>query len=226
LFADDQSLIYPNEQELQQHINTLNENCRQYNMKINIEKTEVMTISKMPITTTVYVENSKIRQVNEFKYLGSYFTEDGKFDREIEARIQKANAVTYQLSPLLRHPSISMNTKLQLIRSIFIPTLCYQCQTWTLNINQERKIQTCEIRCLKKAVNKTRLNKVRNIDVRNTIGILPCLEFIGQQRLKWFGHLVRMQHDQPAVQAYNTRYEGYRSKGRPRKRWIDCVSET
>lgn len=180
----------------------------------------------MPITTTVYVANSKIRQVNEFKYLGSYFTEDGKFDREIEARIQKANAVTYQLSPLLRHPSISMNTKLQLIRSIFIPTLCYQCQTWTLKIDQERKIQTCEMRCLRKAVNKTRLDKVRNTDVRNTIGILPCLEFIEQQRLKWFGHLVRMQYDQPAAQAYNTRYEGYRSKGRPRKRWIDCVSET
>jgi hypothetical protein len=38
------------------------------------------------------------------------------------------------------------------------------------------------MRCLRKAVNKTRLDKVRNTDVRNTIRILPCLEFIEQQR--------------------------------------------
>jgi len=43
-----------------------------------------------------------------------------------------------------------MSTKRQLINSILIPTLCYQCQTWTLNKTQERKIQTCEI-CLRKA---------------------------------------------------------------------------
>ena len=73
----------------------------------------------------IHVNGTKINQVKEFKYLGSIFTEDRKLDREIEARVQKANAVTYQLAPLLRHPIISQAAKQQMINSIFISTLCY-----------------------------------------------------------------------------------------------------
>uniref|UniRef100_A0A0B7BV07 Uncharacterized protein n=2 Tax=Arion vulgaris TaxID=1028688 RepID=A0A0B7BV07_9EUPU len=91
-------------------------------------------------------------------------------DREIETRCQKANAVTYQLSPLLKHPSINMAVKRQLINCIFIPTLCYQCQTWPLTKTQERKITTCEMRCLRKAVNVTRRDRVRNENIRSIVG--------------------------------------------------------
>ena len=51
----------------------------------------------------IQVDNIKLKQVQLFKYLGSVFTEDGKMDKEIETRCQKANAVTYQLSLLLKH---------------------------------------------------------------------------------------------------------------------------
>lgn len=225
LFADDQSLIHHTQQELQNHINILNDSCKLYNMKINTEKTEAMTVTRTPCPLDVYVENKSIKQTKEFKYLGSIFTEDGKIDREIETRTQKANAITYQLSPLLTHANVSMNTKVQLIKSFFVPTLCYQSQTWTLNKSQERKIETCEMRCLRRVINKTRRDRIRNQDIRNIIGIPPCLDYIEQQRLHWFGHLVRMQHDQTAAQAYHQQYSGYKARGRPRKRWIDGVSE-
>ena len=48
---------------------------------------------------------------------------------EIETKVQKVNNVSYQLSPLLTHASIPMETKTKLINSIFIPTLTYQSQT-------------------------------------------------------------------------------------------------
>ena len=48
------------------------------------------------------LESSKGVQI-----LRKYFTEDGKMDREIEARIHKANTVLYQLAPLIQHPIIN-----------------------------------------------------------------------------------------------------------------------
>ena len=39
-------------------------------------------------------------------YLGSIFAEDGRLNREIETRVQRANSVSYQLAPLLRYPNI------------------------------------------------------------------------------------------------------------------------
>ena len=129
LFADDQCLIQDEEQKLQQHVDLLNTNCIKYDMKINTTKTEVMTIGKKHSNLNIKINDTKIKQVQEFKYLGSIFTEDGRLDKEIEARVQKANAINYQLAPLLRHPKISLPAKQQMINSIFIPTLCYQCQS-------------------------------------------------------------------------------------------------
>ena len=65
---------------------------------------------------------------------------------------------------------IPMETKSKIMNSIFLPTLTYQCQTWTMTKPLECKITTCEMRCLRKAVNKTRRLKrhdPQNQDQRN-----------------------------------------------------------
>ena len=145
------------------------------------------------------------------------FTDNGKLDREIETRCQKANVVSYQLTPLLKHPSISTSTKAKLINAIFLPTLTYQCQTWSLTKDFERKLVTCEMKCLRKAVNKTRWDKIRNEVIRDTEGAKPVLQHIKQQQIKWFGHITRMPINQPALRALNTKYSGLESERKTKK---------
>ena len=195
-------------------------------MKISTSKTEVMTVSKRPDKLDININRTQLKQTNEFKYLDSMFTENGKLDREIEIRCQKANAVSYQLAPLLKHPSIFTSTKAKLINAIFLPTLTYQCQTWSLTKDLERKLVTCEMKCLRKAVNKTRRGKIRNEVIRDMAGAKPVLQHIKQQQVKWFGHITRMPINQPALRAYNTKYSSWRARGRPRKRWSDSVVDT
>ena len=139
------------------------------------------------------------------------FTKNGKLDREIETRCQKANAVSYQLAPLLKHPSISTSTKAKLINAIFLPMLIYQCQTWSLTKDLERKLVTCEMKCLRKAVNKTRRDKIKNEVIRDMAGAKPVLQHIKQQQVKWFGHITHMPINQPALRAYNTKYSGWQA---------------
>jgi hypothetical protein len=131
-------------------------------MKISTSKTEVMKISREPGTLEIYVDDFKLKQVSEFKCLGSIFTADGRLDREIETRRQKANPVSYQLSPLLKHSNIDMTIKLQMIKCIFQPVLCYQCQTWSISRRQANKITTCEM-------NVTRRDRIRNTYIRKTL---------------------------------------------------------
>ena len=76
------------------------------------------------------------------------------------------------------------------------------------------------------AVNKTRRDKIRNEVIRDMAGAKPVLQHIKQQQIKWFGHITRMPINQPALRAYNTKYSGWRAKGRPRKRWSDSVADT
>ena len=193
-------------------------------MKISLCKTETMKISRRPANLNITVDGTNLKQVKEFKYLGSIFTEDGKFNREIETRIQKANNVSYQLAPLLKHPSIPIETKAKLINSIFIPTLTYQCQTWTLTKSTQSRITSCEMRCLR-TVNKTRRDKVRNSTIREMVGTTPVIHHINKQKIKWFGHLHRMEPYKLASKAYTMRISGYKARGRPRKTWIQGVEE-
>ena len=135
--------------------------------------------------------------------------------------MQKANAVTYQLAPLLRHPKISQAAKQQMINSTFIPTLCYQSQTWTLSKAQSQKITTCEMRCLRKVTNNTRKDRITNISIRKKVGTKPCLNYIDKQRMKWFGHLIRM-HPNSTVYSLlqqNIRKEGKRKTTEKMVRW-------
>jgi len=225
LFADDQSLIHMDREELQQHTDRLNTACEKYGMKISLQKTESMVVSRSPKIADISINDTTLHQTREFKYLGSIFTEDGSMNREIETRCQKANNVTYQMGPLLTHSSIPMEVKRTLINSIFIPTLCYQAQTWTLNKKTERKIITTEMKCLRRAAKVSRRDKIRNVEVRKMVGIQPTMNFIQEQRLRWFGHLMRMPPNQPALKCYNSQLSGTRARGRPRKRWMDGIKE-
>lgn len=226
LFAGDHCLIHDNQEDLQRHITSLNDACTKYDMKISIEKTETMVIRREPGEHEIFINSKKLSKVEQFKYLGSMFTEEGRISKEIEARIQKASNVNYQLTPILKHRNIPLETKKKIINAIFVPTLCYQSQTWALNKSQEQKIIACEMRCLRKAVNKTRRDRVRNEEIRNSINIKPVMHSIEKQRLKWFGHLVRMKHDEMPSRLYNQRHSGRRDRGRPRKRWIEGIRET
>ena len=104
MFADDQAMMNNDKTHLQEHTDQLNESCETYGMKISTSKTEVMTVSKRPNKLDININRIHLKHTNEFTYLGSMFTENGKLDREIEIRYQKINAVSYQLAPLQKHP--------------------------------------------------------------------------------------------------------------------------
>ena len=90
----------------------------------------------------------------------------------------------------------------------------------------ERKTTTCEMRCVRKAVNKTRRDMILNTRIREMVGTKSIHHHIQQQRIKWFGHLTRLPIQHPAQRAYNTRFSSRKARGRPRKTLINGVKET
>ena len=120
-----------------------------------------------------------------------------------------------------------METKSKIINPIFVPTPTYQCQTWTMTKPLERKITTCEMRWLRKAVNMTSRDMIPNIKIREMVGTKSIHHHIQQQKIKWFRHLTRLPIQHPAQRAYNTiRFSGRKARGRPRKTWVNGVKET
>jgi hypothetical protein len=53
-------------------------------------------------------------------------------------------------------------------------------------------------------------------------GVVKVLKSL---RLRWYGHMARMNNEGISKQIVTTRMEGIRKRGNPRKRWTDEVKE-
>jgi hypothetical protein len=60
---------------------------RKYSMKINIDKSQVMSVSSSNESLQIKVNNRELKEVDNFKYLGSVLTSDGYCTNKIWMRI-------------------------------------------------------------------------------------------------------------------------------------------
>ena len=75
---------------LQKIMDRLNDTATSYDMKINVNKTKVMKVSRNGGLINIKIDGQKVEQVSKFKYLGAWITEDGRSETEIKTRIGMA----------------------------------------------------------------------------------------------------------------------------------------
>ena len=84
--------------------------------------------------------------VTSFGYLGSVITEEGS-KPEILSRIVQTTAALTRLKPVWNDRTISLSSKIRLMRFLVTSIFLYACKSWTLTAELQRKIQTMEMRC-------------------------------------------------------------------------------
>jgi len=78
-YADDAVLIADSRKKLQRMLNKLNSKCKAYGMSMNVKKTKVMVMSKEgDAQCNIKLDQVVLEQVNRYKYLGSWITEDSR----------------------------------------------------------------------------------------------------------------------------------------------------
>ena len=80
---------------------------------------------------------------------------------------------------------------------------------------EKRKLHTTEMRMLRWARGKTRLDHVSNVDIWKEAHMYPMAEFLREKRLRWFGH-VRRDKDDATRNILHMRVDGKRNRGRPK----------
>ena len=85
---------------------------------------------------------------------------------------------------VLERQELMKNTKLRVFNTIVVPTLIYGCKTWTMQRKYESKIQACEMMFLRRVEGVTRLDRVRNEDVRRSLGQEAVVNMMEKQR-RW-----------------------------------------
>ena len=85
---------------------------RYYGMKMNVEKTKVMRISRQPSPVTITIDQKQLENVKCFKYLGSMLTDDGGCTCEIKSRIAMAKAAFNKKNLLTSNLDLNLRKKL------------------------------------------------------------------------------------------------------------------
>ena len=99
-----------------------------------------------------------------FKYLGSVVTDEGS-KPEILSRIAQTTAALTKLKPVWNDRSISLSSKIQLMRSLVTSIFLYACESWTLTAELQRRIRAMEMRCYRKILHISYKNHVTNEEV-------------------------------------------------------------
>ncbi len=66
-------------------------------------------------------------------------------------------------------------------------------------------------------------DRISNDSIRNELGVDSIEEAARKSRLRWWGHIQRMRDNRLPKQILGAGDVGKRSRGRPRRRWLDSV---
>ena len=82
--------------------------------------------------------------------------------------------------------------------------MLYGCETWSLTLREECRLRVFENRIL-----------------RPKFG--PIVRVIKSRRLRWAGHIARMEEGRSSFKILTGKPTGKRPLGRPRRRWEDNI---
>ena len=80
--------------------------------------------------------------------------------------------------------------------------------------------------CLRRIMGVTRLDKLKNTHIKESLNLeRDFMDKVSTKRLKYFGHILRMKSTRYPKIAVEGNVARNRPRGRPPKRWLDCISE-
>ena len=83
LFAGDLVMLAECEDAMQHNLQELNDRLDEWEMKANWQKTRVMRVGRKHGICNVKVNEERVEQVKEMKYLGTMISSDGSMDSEV-----------------------------------------------------------------------------------------------------------------------------------------------
>ena len=111
----------------------------------------------------------------------------------IFSRIAQTTAALARLKPVWNYRSISLSSKVRLMRSLVTSIFLYACESWTLTAELQGRIQTMEMRCYCKILRISHKDHVANEEIRVKIRQangpqedLPTA--VKRRKLQWYGH--------------------------------------
>ena len=145
-FADDIALITEEMHQAQEMLLKVETEARCVGLYTNAKKTEVMQINYESNTHLIKIDGTPLKNVQNFKYLGSWMVSS---EKDYEARKALAWVACHKMKKIWKS-NVNKALKTRLFLSTVESVLLYRSEIWTVDVKMKKKIDGCYTKMLRK----------------------------------------------------------------------------
>jgi len=98
-------------------------------------------------------------------------------------------------------------------------------ETWPVRKENVVALQRAEMKMVRWMCGITLKDRFRSRELRERLGIDDIALVLQQNRLRWYGHVLRKEYDDWVKKCMEYEAEGPRPRGRPKRTWGEVVRE-
>ena len=186
-YADDTTVMAENE-ELKSLLMKVKEESEKVGLKLNIQKTKIMASGP---TTSWQIDGETMETVRDFIFLGSSITANGDCSHEIKRCFFLRRKVMTNLESILKSRDITLPTKVRLVKSMVLPVVMYECESWAIKKAECQRIDTFELWCWRRLLRVPWTARRSNQSILKEIHPEYSLEgLMLKLKLQYFSHLM------------------------------------
>ena len=134
---------------MQQITSCFAEAAQLFRLEVSLKKTEdlhqFMTQEEYH-QPSISIEQSELKAVYQFSYLGCIIKSDAKIDKEVDSRLAKANSAFGRLyKRVWNNKNLQDDTKISVYKAVGLTTLLYAADSWVICVSSSVIISTAYV---------------------------------------------------------------------------------
>ena len=174
-------------------------------------------------TESLTIDDDNLDVVDKFCYLGDMISAGGGAEESILTRIRCGWKKFRELLPVLTSKGFSLLSKGSFYQACIRSVIIFAGETWAVREEDLSKLERNDMMMIRWMCNVTLKERISSDELRTRLGLVSIRECIRRQRLRWFGHVERMDDGCCVKKCRDIIVEGHISRGRPRKTWDQVV---
>ena len=161
-----------------------------------------------------------VETVKGFCYLGDRLNASGGCEAAVTARARIGWLKFRECGEVLYGKRFSLRLKGKVYQSCVQSAMLYGSETWCLNEKEVAILRRTERAMLRAMCGVKLMDRKNSNELMAMLGLTVSIEMAAKTNaLRWFGHVLRTEEDNPVKKALNFEVDGKRKKGRPKSTW-------
>ena len=171
----------------------------------------------------VYLDGEAIEVVQKFCYLGDTIGAQGGAGAGVIARVRCGWSKFRELLPLLTSRSLPLLTKGRVYQACVRSVMMYGSETWPVRVEDICCMERNDMRMIRWMCNVSLKDRLRSDELRGRLNLESIGRCVQNRRLRWFGHIERMDESAWVSRCRAVEVAGSVGRGRPKKTWEEVI---